>query len=250
MGFLSDSTDQIDTNRPLVNPNSGIKVLDRSLLILRTTTLRPMNLSEICSETGLPRATAHRLLTALHVHRLLTRNDDGRWHAGPGLSELSPASSNRIIQAGMSVMHDLMNKTNESIQIYRLTGDVRTCIASIEPASGLQNTVPVGARMTLLRGSAARVLVAWAPDTLTQSVIPHAAFTHDDLATTRTTDLAESRGEREPGLASVSTPLRDGHGVVAALSISGPMERMRPSPEQLYGDLIRDAAHRISQVLR
>ena len=250
MGKLSDFDNELDDNHATFNPASGIKVLDRSLLILRTATAQPMNLSEICSSTGLPRATAHRLLTALHVHRLLERDKDGRWSAGPGLSELSPASSDRIIQAGMTVMRSLMEKTNESVQIYRLTGNVRTCIASIEPASGLQNTVPVGARMSLLRGSAARVLMAWAPEELVQSIIPDAAFTEDDLAEIRTTGVAESIGERDPSLASVSTPIRANQGVVAALSISGPVERLRPSPQQLYGNLIREAAKRINQSLQ
>ena len=83
-----------------------------------------------------------------------------------------------------------------------------------------------------------------------QSIIPDAAFTEEDLAETRATGVAESIGERDPSLASVSTPIRASQGVVAALSISGPVERLRPSPQQLYGNLIREAAERINQSLQ
>lgn len=232
-----------------LNPDSGIKVLDRSLLILRTATARPVNLAELCEATQLPRATAHRLATALETHRLLTRNAEGRWGPGPGLSELSPGSSDRIIQVSTPVMRALMNATGESVQVYRLTGDVRTCIASMEPPTGLQNTVPVGARMSLLGGSAARVLMAFADQSQVKAILPEATFSAEDLEQTRATEIAESIGERDPSLASVAVPIRDAHGVVAALSISGPVERLRPSPISLYGTLIKDAGQQINDAL-
>jgi DNA-binding IclR family transcriptional regulator len=45
---------------------------------------------------------------------------------------------------------------------------------------------------------------------------------------------AHSLGQREPGVGSVSVPVRAGDGqVTAAVSISGPVERLaRPSAEQ------------------
>jgi DNA-binding IclR family transcriptional regulator len=42
---------------------------------------------------------------------------------------------------------------------------------------------------------------------------------------------AQSVGEREPGVASVSAPVRDASGaVVAAVSVSGPIDRMGRRP--------------------
>lgn len=224
---------------PELYADSGIKVLDRSILILRVIAQRPANLSELCAVTSLPRATAHRLATALESHRLLQRDLNGRWEPGPALAELNPGSSQRIIQAGIPVMRALMEATSESVQLYRLTGTVRTCIASMEPPTGLQNTVPVGARMSLLAGSAAQVLMAFAPDSVSAPILADAAYTESDLERIRRDRIAESIGERDPSLASVTVPIADGgRNVIAALSISGPVERLRPSPIERYGSLI------------
>lgn len=241
-----------DISSLTLNPDSGIKVLDRAILILRTATARPANLSELCEATQLPRATAHRLATALEAHRLLARNAEGRWGPGSGLSELSPGSTDRIIQVGTPIMRSLMNATGESVQIYRLTGDVRTCIASIEPPTGLRNTVPVGARMSLLGGSAAQILVALSPGldpAAREAILREASYSPADIEKVRRTDIAESVGERDTALASVAVPIRDRHGVVAALSISGPVERMKPSPIALYGEMIQKACAEMNEAL-
>ena len=57
--------------------HSGIGVLDKAMTVLHAVAEQPCNLNELCTRTGLPRATAHRLAVGLEVHRLLMR--DGRW---------------------------------------------------------------------------------------------------------------------------------------------------------------------------
>jgi DNA-binding IclR family transcriptional regulator len=57
---------------------------------------------------------------------------------------------------------------------------------------------------------------------------------------------AESVAEREEGVASVSAPVRAAEGrVLAAVSISGPIERLTSTPGQRYGEVVADAARRI-----
>lgn len=226
-----------------VAPMSGIKVLDRSVLILTTVAAGPCTLAELCERTNLPRATAHRLATALEVHRLVTRTPDGRWTTGPGLTDLTPVTSDLLADAAAHVLPRLMETTGESVQLYRLTGDTRTCIASLEPPTGLRNTVPVGSRMPLSAGSAAKILVAYGPAGLAERVLPEADFDAEELADVAKQGWAESMGERDPALASVSAPVRDGTGeIVAVLSISGPVERLSPSPYAAWGREVLAAA--------
>ncbi|MEJ4103477.1 IclR family transcriptional regulator [Corynebacterium bovis] len=223
--------------------SSGIQVLDRALHILTVVAHRPCTLSELCEATSLPRATAHRIAVALEKHRLVTRLDDGQWTSGPALLELAPTSRNLLEDAAERVLPSLMQKTGESVQLYKLSGIDRVCIAASEPAAGLRDTVPVGARMTLTAGSAAKVLVAFGPPALVDDVIDGAVYTRNDLATVRRVRLAESSSEREAGLASASVPVTDSTGaVVAALSISGPVERMGPSPGARYRVALHEAA--------
>lgn len=222
---------------------SGIKVLDRSVLILATVAAKPCTLAELCERTGLPRATAHRLATALEVHRLVTRTPDGRWTTGPGLTDLTPVTSDLLADAAAHVLPRLMETTGESVQLYRLTGDTRTCIASLEPPTGLRNTVPVGSRMPLTAGSAAKVLLAHGPAGLADRILPDADFDAAELSDVEKLGWAESIGERDPALASVSAPVRDHAGdIVAVLSISGPVERLSPSPYGAWGREVLIAA--------
>lgn len=229
---------------------SGIKVLDRSVLILRSVAETPRTLAELCEDTGLPRATAHRLATALEVHRLVTRTPDGRWTTGPGLTELTPVTTDLLADAAAHILPKLVEVTGESVQLYRLTGDTRTCIASMEPATGLRNTVPVGSRMPLTAGSAARVLLAFGPEKLAQRMLPDADFSQQDLEDCRRLGWSESMGERDPALASVSAPVFDTHHrMIAVLSVSGPVERMTPSPYKCWGADVLAAAKDMSSRL-
>ncbi|MEJ5919567.1 MULTISPECIES: IclR family transcriptional regulator [unclassified Corynebacterium] len=231
-------------------PMSGIKVLDRSVLILKTIAENPCTLAELCEATDLPRATAHRLATALEVHRLVTRTPDGQWTTGPGLTALTPVTADLLADAAAHVLPQLLDKTGESVQIYRLTGDTRTCIASMEPPTGLRNTVPVGSRMPLTAGSAAKVLLAFGPEGLAERMIPDADFDAAELDDIRTQGWAESMGERDPALASVSAPVwNSADEMIAVVSVSGPVERLSPSPFTAWGKEVLDAADEMSKRL-
>ena len=57
-----------------------------------------------------------------------------------------------------------------------------------------------------------------------------------------------SVGEREAGVASVSAPVRDADGrVLAAVSVSGPIERTSRHPGRRYGDAVVAAARRVER---
>lgn len=220
---------------------SGIKVLDRAVAIMMAATNRPSSLSDLCEETGLPRATAHRLATALEAHRILTRTADGRWTAGPAL----PGNRDHLIEAATPIMEHLLETTGESIQLYQHTGDTRTCIASKEPSHGLHNVVPAGRQLPLNSGSAAHIIAAFE-----DIEIPDALYSQADVDKTRELGYSESIEERETGLASVSAPVFNAAGtLMAVLSISGSAERFRPSPADKYATLLSDAAQRLGALL-
>ena len=61
------------------NTVGGVGVLDKAVDVLAALEVQPRSLSELVVATGLPRATAHRLATALEQHGLVRRDDDGRF---------------------------------------------------------------------------------------------------------------------------------------------------------------------------
>jgi DNA-binding IclR family transcriptional regulator len=214
-----------------VRQHSGIGVLDKAVAVLWAAADSPCGLAELCSRTGLPRATAHRLAVGLEVHRLLHRGADGRWRPGPALGELSGTSTDPLLDAAAAVLPRLRDITGESVQLYRRDGMYRICVAAAEPPSGLRDTVPVGARLPMNAGSGAKVLAAWADAAVQRAILGDAVFGERTLLDVRRRGWAQSVAEREAGVASVSAPVRDRSGsVVAAVSVSGPIDRIGRRP--------------------
>jgi DNA-binding IclR family transcriptional regulator len=215
--------------------SSGIGVLDKAVQVLRATTAAPSGLAELCAATGLPRATAHRLAVGLEVHGLLARDANGRWRPGPLLAVLAAGAPDLLVTACTDVLPRLRDRTGESVQVYRPDGLARICIAVAEP-----DTVPLGTRLPMTAGSGAKVLAAWADPATARAILLEATYTDRVLAEVRRRGWAQSVAEREPGVASVSAPVRDRQGqVIAAVSVSGPVERIGRRPGALWaGDLI------------
>lgn len=230
---------------------SGIKVIDRAVTILLAVAEQPRTLAELTTATGLPRATAHRLAAALETHHLLRRNTAGQWIIGTVLTTLGAAHTTSLINAAIPLMDELVATTGESVQLYQLAGTTRVCIAAREPAAGLHNTVPVGTRLPLTAGSAAKIFLAYAAPTLIENVLGEdSPLSQTDIDTVRAQGWSESIAEREIGLASLSAPVLNADGqLVAALSISGPAQRLSPSPGALWAKQLTEAAASLSQML-
>lgn len=220
--------------------DSGIGVLDKAMGVLHAIAESPCGLAELCERTGLPRATAHRLAAGLESHRLLARDGGGRWRLGPALSELASQVNDPLLNASSTILPRLREITGESVQLYRREGTTRICIAALEPPAGLRDTVPVGTRLPMTAGSGAKVLLAFGDASTQQAVLPTAVFTERNLSEVRRRGWAQSVAERESGVASVSAPVRDREGmVIAAVSVSGPIDRMGRRPGVRWaGDLL------------
>ena len=232
--------------------SSGVGVLDKAASVLSALEAGPATLAQLVASTHLARPTAHRLAVALEHHRLVARDIQGRFVLGPRLSELATAAGeDRLLAAAGPVLAAIRDHTGESAQLYRRQGDVRICVAAAERPIGLRDSIPVGATLTMQAGSAAQILLAWEePDRLHRG-LHGAQFTATMLSGVRRRGWAQSVGEREPGVASVSAPVRGSSGrVVAAVSVSGPIERLTRQPGRLHAAAVVSAANRLTEVLK
>ncbi|HEV2885919.1 MAG TPA: IclR family transcriptional regulator [Jatrophihabitans sp.] len=226
--------------------HSGIGVVDKTVAILTATATGPAALADLVERTGISRATAHRLAVALEVHRLLTRDADGRFVPGPRLAELASAAADPLLERAAEVLAWVRDTSGESAQLYRRDGLERVCVAAAERATGLRTTVPLGARLPMTAGSGAQVLCAWEPPDTVATLLADAEFTDRVLAEVRRRGWAQSVGQREAGVASVSAPVFGrGRRVIAAVSISGPIERLGRSPGQRLAPILTAAAQRL-----
>lgn len=231
--------------------NSGVGVLDKVVKILATLESGPHSLSELVAATGIARPTAHRLAVALEFHRLVSRDFVGRFVLGARSAELAAAAGeDRLLAIAAPALVALRDATGESAQLYRRQGDQRICVATAERMSGLRDSVPVGTVLTMQAGSAAQVLLAWEePDKLHRGLV-NAKFTAATLSAVRRRGWGQSVGEREAGVASISAPVRGPNNkVIAAVSISGPMERLGRQPGRIHAASVVATAARLSEYL-
>ena len=221
---------------------SGVGVLDKSVAVMEVLAESgPSSLAQLVAATGLARPTVHRLALALEAHGLVGRDERGRFRLGMRLA----AWGHRVGRALPVVAHagpalaDLRDATGESAQLYVRDGDQRVCVAVAERPAGLRDTVPVGARLALTVGSGAKALLAWADPAGWPPGVQAAG-----LAAVRRAGWAASVAEREAGVASVSAPVRDRAGsVIAAISVSGPIDRLGRRPGVRFGPAVLAAAH-------
>jgi DNA-binding IclR family transcriptional regulator len=218
---------------PSIASLSGVGVLDKAMAILECLEEGPCQLADLSAGTGLPRATAHRLAVALEAHGLVTRDATGRFVLGQRLvllGRLAGQGRRTLADAATPALAVLRDRTGESTQLYVPSGEQRVCVVSLESPHSLRTIVPIGAVLPMDLGSAAHVLQA--------------------------TPQAERRGwvqsveEREKGVASVSAPVRQDGKIIAAVSVSGPIERTSRQPGRKYSDAVVAAAREIERALR
>ncbi len=202
---------------------SGVGVIDKAAAILSAVADEPLALAGLVEATGLARPTAHRLATALECHGLIRRDPDGRFALGAQLLALGHAASRSwpLAEAANFALGGLRDQTGESAQLYVRQGDRRVCLASLESGHGLRTIVDTGEILPLGLGSGGRVLLEEVgPDGWLASV-----------------------EERQQGVASVSAPVVDAAGrVVAAVGVSGPIQRLTRDPGPRFGPAVVAAA--------
>jgi DNA-binding IclR family transcriptional regulator len=200
---------------------SEVGVLDKAVTILDAVEPRALSLVELVEATGLSRATAHRLALALELHGFVERDADGRFALGERMASRS------LVTAARPILEALRDRTGESVQLYIPRGDVRVCVVSLESPHGLRTIVPVGALLPMDKGSAAKIFRVGARN------------------------IEQSVEEREKGVASVSAAVHDeDRRHIAAVSVSGPVERTSRDPQKRYGKAVLTAAQQLERALR
>jgi DNA-binding IclR family transcriptional regulator len=203
---------------------SGVGVLDKAIALLDEIAARqPVSFIELQGAVRFPKTTTHRLLAALETHGMVRRGSDGLFVSGPRFGEAA------LSQIATPILRHLSEVTGESSQLFVRRGQQRVAIVSIESGAELRTHVPLGAVYTIEKGSAGKLLI------------------EDSTALKR--GWAESVGERAAGTASVSAPIyNDGH-VVAAVCLSGPINRISDTPGRRYAKRVVGAAQDIQKAL-
>jgi IclR family pca regulon transcriptional regulator len=214
-----------------------VQSLERGLTLLLAFDAEHPNpsLAELAQLTGFSRPAVRRFLLTLERMGYV-RGDAGRWSLTPRVLLIGQhyTESHALIEIAQSHLLALAERTHESASLAALDGGEVVYIARVPVRRIMSINVSVGTRVPVHATSMGRVLLAWAPPEQVEAVLggqplravtPRTVTVRADLdeilAQVRRQGYALVEEELEPGLLSVSAPVRDRSGaVVAALASS------------------------------
>lgn len=243
--------------------DTGVGVLDRAVAVLDSVEAGAHTFTEIVEATSFSRTTTHRLVKSLVEHELLAFRGGYGYRLGPGLLRFAQRAMLELPLRDVAhpFLERLAEMTGESAQLYVRSTLERVCIDAVESASELRTIVSVGSSLPLTAGSAGKVFLAFgelgAPgERLIDDAIRRTPATpvgedlRRQLHLVRRRGWANSAGEREPGVGSVSAPVFGSLGeLLAAVSVSGPESRLGRVAAKRYAPAVVATARDIRAAL-
>lgn len=178
----------------------------------------PISLSTAAKATELPSSTALRHLRVLGDHGYVVRNDRGDYTVGPSLIRIGLAAFRtgpfaRLIEAAQPHMEQLVAATEESAYVAVRDGTEAVYIATVESPRAVRHVGWVGGSVPV-EGTAVGEALTEQPGGLP--------------------DVYYNEGAVEADVAAVCAPIHGANRVLGAISLLGPVERLR-------GDKLRRA---------
>ena len=218
------------------------------LLTMFSFNERQLSLAELAARSGIPRATAFRLLSTLEGAGFVVK-ENGDYRLGIKCFVLgNVAAANldlrQVAQPHLTALRDLTGETThiavldhwqvvylERVPSLKPVGFMRSRAGAILPA------YCTGLGKVLLSSRPEGEVAAWAATQTFKSWTPHTITSRkrllEELRATRARGYGVDEQEHELGVRCIAAPVRNHQGeVVAAISVAGPTERM---PRVLVG---------------
>jgi len=208
----------------------------RGLAVIRSFSAETpsQTLASVARATGLPRATARRLLLTLE-HLGYVRAEAGSFQLTPRVLEIGYAflASLNLEAIAQPYLEAFSEKVHESTSVAVLDDHDIVYVARVPAKRIMTVSIGLGSRFPAYQTSLGRVLLAELPDeeiaarmarSSRARVTPFTVATEsallDKIREVRAQGWAMLDQELEVGVRSLAAPLRDKNGVVAALNVS------------------------------
>jgi DNA-binding IclR family transcriptional regulator len=244
----------------------GVKAVERALDVLSCFTMEvpELSLAEICVQTGLPKATVHRLLaTLLQTDFVVQDPATSSYRLGYKMMVMGAIAQSQInyLEKAKPVFRSLVHDIEETINMASLDGNHHVCTLVVEPERPVRVTAKVGIRRLCYFGAAGLVLLAYQPESILNKILPSdklEAFTvwstidpaeyRRRLGGVREHGFAIERGESFPDVTALAAPIFDHRGrVVAAATIVAPTHRV---PDDRISVLLKKLLEATNQISR
>jgi IclR family transcriptional regulator, KDG regulon repressor len=244
----------------------AVPAVTRALDILELFLDRPeLTAPEITGRLGLPRTTAHELVSTLVERAYLTPSGGQplRYRLGMRLFQLGARFADQLDLAreAQEVAFEVAAACDETVHIAILDGTDVVYIAKVDSTHPVRMVSAVGRRLpahctgvgkVLLCGLSPEALDARLPrDQNLPAMTPHSITSpsklRSHLAEVRKAGLAYDECESNDAVNCVAAPVYDHTGaMIAAMSISVPIMRWSPARREDWSQLVREGARTLS----
>jgi IclR family acetate operon transcriptional repressor len=254
---------------PGARPRKTIQSVSRAIDLLEALALQEeVGLVDLATATRLLPSTAHRLLATLAERKYVAQNPEtGRYALGYKVLELASYA-----ELGVSYLRalarphldELRRTVDETTKLVILDGTSVVYVDKVDATRSVRGFARIGQSLPAHVAASGKAILAFqgnesvnavvADGTFGQELTPNTITEERDfrraLARVRRTGYAIDLEEHEEGVVCVAAPILDREGLsVAAISISGPAERMRKADPRRIGELVRARTLRISAEL-
>jgi IclR family acetate operon transcriptional repressor len=240
----------------------GSQAVDRAaaLLALIVESDEPRTFTSLVDELGLAKSTTSRLLNALERNRLVRRDRAGLFRPGPLFAVYAAQhdTSQDLLDVAQPTLDEIGERTGETVNLAVARGDEVVQIAQVDSSYLLGLTNWLDVTVPPHCSALGKVFYAYKVMSLPDGELPlpargrllSRADLDADLAETVRRGWAMTWEELEEGLVAVAAPVRarDG-GVVAAISVSGPTNRITESDVTRLGEQLAAETLAISRQL-
>ena len=224
---------------------------------------RAMGVTELAVASGLQKSNVHRILTTLMGLGYVRCGEHRLYEPTLRLWEVGQQIYSRLGIASTARPHlrRMVEATGESGHLAVFDQQEIVYIDRVETPNPVRAYTVVGARAPAYCTASGKALLAHQPPAVAREVaksltrhtpmtIKSADRLQRELASIRERGFAVNLGEFRPNVAGLAAPIFAAGGeVLAALGISGPLERMRPRTIKSLAPLVVAAAKDVSQAM-
>jgi IclR family acetate operon transcriptional repressor len=230
--------------------------IDKALEVLFHLHARPepQRVTEIGRALGLPKSSAHRLLSALMRRELVEQDASGRYRPGVGLLGLALGvlEHEPLVALGRSVLEHEAAALGQTMFLVAARGGKLLVLDKVEATSFLRASPRVGSTVPLHASAVGKLYLAHAPELVEQKrplerytarTIVSVRRLEADVQAARSEGHAISRGEWIEGLSVFAAPVLHVGRMLGAVCAAVPSTRLPRLDERLIASgVVRAAA--------
>ncbi len=136
-----------------------------------------VSLQMLASETGLPKATVHRMLSSFVAEGLLVRQNDRRLYGpGPRLRAFAESLLMNATQRGArhAVLRGLVDELGETCNLTTLSGDEVLYLDRVETPEPLRFHLGPGSKVPVHCSASGKLLLSQLPESTRRNLLTHA----------------------------------------------------------------------------